>query len=863
MKKILFVLVHLIIGSSVQIYANTFYYYVINKTKKEVAVRDNGRNDPFVETIVIPETVEIEGETYAVTRAGGFSNTNCSNIILPNTIKEISTHAFYGNNNIRSITIGKGILKIGKGAFESCNLLDDITFLSELPPHIEGFLNEDWRYNIYVDKKSIMDYACTYYISDANHKGKKNRLLSFTSDRELQTLFDENYEYLVCEETKECIITKKLNPNAAAEDLIIPDKATFYFGLASEDYKVVGIGPNVFSKPIYENHYDINTDITGTVTLGKNIRIIGKGSFAGTNISHINFNDNIKAIEHYAFSNCRMITELKFPPSIVRMGDYAFDCNAYVTELTLPNNLKIIGEYAFYQNFYHRLQSIEFNDELLYIGAHAFEGNNELNTAIFHDKLIEIGDRAFANCMALSNVKFGKNLNRIGAQAFFNAQLQEIHIPSAVETIDNYAFRNCELKQVYFEESIIPIKTGDDAIEYDNIEYIFIGRDFSFQSPAFKKLKEIDFGNLVSKIPASTFKNCLMLTSVSFGSGLTEIGDESFKYCSISDIIIPSKVQKIGSGAFAGNRLYSLTIGSGITEIGDNAFEGNTTLAIVNLTAKTPPSANGNIFTNYDVRLYTDPRYSDSYKDPNLCWSLFKQYELKNVDNISLNTDRVPYLPNEQFQLQAFVLPEDATLQTVLWESSNPNIATVNTSGLVSIVDNPKNNSLINDATCKIRAYTLYADGPIAECTFTDYTDYTLVSSIILNTDKVEGKEGDQIQISATVLPENATNKVLTWSSSDESVALVDDTGLISLVKKGTTVITASATDNSGVSADCAIIVTEASGIEDILTDKSSYVKIFNLKGIFIFEGKYADARLTPDYYIVVCDGKNIKVKVQ
>lgn len=75
--------------------------------------------------------------------------------------------------------------------------------------------------------------------------------------------------------------------------------------------------------------------------------------------------------------------------------------------------------------------------------------------------------------------------------------------------------------------------------------------------------------------------------------------------------------------------------------------------------------------------------------------------------------------------------------------------------------------------------------------------------------------------------------------------------------------ITASATDNSGVSADCAIIVTEASGIEDILTDKAAYIKIFNLRGVLVYEGIYSEANLATDYYILVCDGKNTKIKIE
>ena len=132
-----------------------------------------------------------------------------------------------------------------------------------------------------------------------------------------------------------------------------------------------------------------------------------------------------------------------------------------------------------------------------------------------------------------------------------------------------------------------------------------------------------------------------------------------------------------------------------------------------------------------------------------------------------------------------------------------------------------------------------------------------------MNPSSAEGKEGEQIQINATVLPEDATNKALAWASSDKSVATVDETGLISLLKKGTAVITASATDGSNVSAECVVVVTDDSGIDDILTDKNTYVRVFNLQGVLVYEGIYSVAKLVPDYYIVVCDGKSTKVKVK
>lgn len=137
------------------------------------------------------------------------------------------------------------------------------------------------------------------------------------------------------------------------------------------------------------------------------------------------------------------------------------------------------------------------------------------------------------------------------------------------------------------------------------------------------------------------------------------------------------------------------------------------------------------------------------------------------------------------------------------------------------------------------------------------------VSSISLTPDTATGVEGEQIQISATVLPEDTTNKALAWSSSDENVATVDDSGLVSLKAKGATIITASATDGSGISAECSVTVTVQTGIEGILSDKSAFVKIFNMQGMQVFEGIYSGAKLTPDYYIIVGGGKSIKVKVK
>ena len=67
---------------------------------------------------------------------------------------------------------------------------------------------------------------------------------------------------------------------------------------------------------------------------------------------------------------------------------------------------------------------------------------------------------------------------------------------------------------------------------------------------------------------------------------------------------------------------------------------------------------------------------------------------------------------------------------------------------------------------------------------------------------------GDSGKLTATVQPDNASNKAVNWSTSDSTVATVDTTGKVIAVKAGTATITATAADGSGQTASCEVTVT-------------------------------------------------------
>jgi|LSQX01.3.fsa_nt_gb uncharacterized protein YjdB len=150
----------------------------------------------------------------------------------------------------------------------------------------------------------------------------------------------------------------------------------------------------------------------------------------------------------------------------------------------------------------------------------------------------------------------------------------------------------------------------------------------------------------------------------------------------------------------------------------------------------------------------------------------------------------------ENFKLVATVLPNNATNKSVLWESSNTYVASVSSDGTVSA--HYKGQATIT-ATTSEGGYTKSCALTVNEITAT---------SITLNTSSQTILKGDTYQLVATVLPINAVNKAVTWSSSSQNYATVNSTGLVTGVNVGSAVIIART--SNGLEASCTINVASA-----------------------------------------------------
>lgn len=144
--------------------------------------------------------------------------------------------------------------------------------------------------------------------------------------------------------------------------------------------------------------------------------------------------------------------------------------------------------------------------------------------------------------------------------------------------------------------------------------------------------------------------------------------------------------------------------------------------------------------------------------------------------------------------LRSAVAPGDATNQTLVWTSSNPNVATVNQKGKITAVGKGK---------AYITAAATDGSGQKAVCKVTVVQPVKKIT--MPKTSSV--KLGKKIQLKPTVAPSNASSKKLTWKSSNPKIAWVDSRGIVKGLKKGKVDIYAVARDGSNVKAKCRVTV--------------------------------------------------------
>lgn len=206
---------------------------------------------------------------------------------------------------------------------------------------------------------------------------------------------------------------------------------------------------------------------------------------------------------------------------------------------------------------------------------------------------------------------------------------------------------------------------------------------------------------------------------------------------------------------------------------------------------------------------------------------------LQAVSSIDLSESQLVLNVFAAQNLTAVVCPENASQKALLWESSNPKVATVSNSGRVSAV---------STGTATITCTAADGSGSTSSC------EVTVIQMV--NNLKIEApsstltiNKNESVTLEVTVSPEEATNKALAWESSDTSVATVDNNGTVTAINGGAAVITCTAEDGSQKSAKINIYV------PSIAVNSQEY-SVISKSGLTIsikYYGKPKDLTLAPE----------------
>ena len=760
-------------------------------------------------TVNIPSTldgykvVEISSECFS-------GNTRLSSIVIPNTISYIDMGSFEGCTSLKNVTIPSSVDEIKFNAFGDCISLETIVIPSGVKS-IDGsvFCGCTSLKNISIPTSvtSIGSYAfegCT-------------SLVTLTIPGSIKTIESNLFSG--------CTLLKNVS---------IPTSVT-------------SIGPGVFK------------DCTSleAMTIPSGVKTIKDEMFSGcTALKKVSVPGTVTTIGNSAFMNCELLNDIRIPDSVIQVGGYAFarcislenidfiknlsiindstfnQCTS-LTSLTIPGNIKTLDESAFQSCL--GLTDVMISDGVNVIGKSAFFGCNNLTSVQIAESVESIGENAFSNCISLEKITIPSKVTLINKNTFSGCEsLESVTINGSIQTIDEKAFLNCYmLKSINFPTGLSEIKSRafenaslSDVIFPNTLKKICYG--------AFKncKFEVLNLPNGLETIDSDAFIECIFLTQVNISSSVKSLGKGVFVKCGsvLSYNVDPDNTEfkDVDGVMFSKDAskllLYpvaksakKVVVPDGVVTIGESAFRdvknveeiilpmSLTTIEQWGLDTSSPvfkkvviPNSVTN-FSKYAFNYYYDEQPLTAYIDKSTiiedyCKSMKIPY-LYLTSNLELNPNNKKINENESFLIEALITPDDAGDKSIDWTSSDSSVASVDENGNVTGVS--KGNAVIT-------ASSKDGSGFSASC---NVEVVKPVTKIQFDSSTKQIYDGRSIKINVTVSPVDATNTELAWSSSDDSVAIVDEFGNVTGIKKGTSIITATAKDGSGVNAKCTVTV--------------------------------------------------------
>jgi hypothetical protein len=492
------------------------YFNKLSDNTCKVTYRGSAYNS-YSGDVVIPQEVNYDGTTYAVTTIGYNAFYNCaelSSISIPNSVTTIEWSVFYGCSALTEIVIPNSVTTIGSKTFAGCTALTSITLPNALTTISQS---------LFEGCKNLRSVDIPAAVTSFEKRAFFGAGLTYINIPSSVTSIGEMAFY-------KCFDLSFIN---------IPNSVTTLGNSVFEgctSLHSATIGNSVMSIPKYAFY---KCTFLQTLNLGSSLTSIGEYAFEDcTRLKTLTIPNSVKTIQGAAFAGCTTLTTVTISDSVTTIGDSAFSGCTALTYINMGRAVEFIngGAFAGCDNLVGvniksldswcniRYPKADETSRPLHYAHHLYLNNVEIKDLAIPYTVNTIRDYAFAECTGLKSVTICSAVDSICHHAFYGcSEVDSLVIGSGKYHFGDYTFYGCNgLKSVTCLRKNADYWTASEMFStYDATLYVPIGSQNKYENYSpwwyhFKEIVEKDLSdiddiniqNVYYKISSTTDKEC-------------------------------------------------------------------------------------------------------------------------------------------------------------------------------------------------------------------------------------------------------------------------------------------------------------------------------------------------------------------
>ena len=586
--------------------------------------------------------------------------------------------------------------------------------------------------------------------------------------------------------------TAKVLKNNYEGNIVIPQMESY----KGNEFQVTSLEDSCFK----------NCSNLTSITLPKGITSLGEYCFSGCNsLTSITLPEGITSLGRRCFFSCSSLTSITLPKGISSLGEYCFSGCSSLTSITLPKGITSLSDGCFADC--NSLTSITLPEGITSLRNHCFHGCSSLTSITLPKGITSLKDCCFYDCTSLTSITLPEGITSLGECCFSGcSSLTNITLPEGITSLMDCCFRGCtrltnisfpsSLKKLYnsiFEYAtqnkriIINATTPPDIIISGYSDYTLIDSNCTLYVP---KNYLATYKNTSPWSHAGAFYEGKPIESINLPSDMSFEKTEK-KKATYSVLPIDANQECL---KWSCNNSSIASIDEKTGEI--------TALKVGDATITATVDDGSGISASTIVHVTPLKVHAMQFAEPKITVSGIKTEKL----TLTLNS---PEVDNKAIKWTS----SDNSIVTVEenTEASYPLEAIVSTHkvGTAIITAEAQDGTGIS-ATCEV------------EVTQLQVSDIELITMSAIKTIPT--------LLEANVLPVEANNKKLTWTSLTPNIATITEDGTITGLKMGTAQVKATTMDGSNISKTFDVLITGLSISSITLPSESSITKTDNQK---------------------------------